>query len=84
MVDQTHITHVAHHAAAIKPLIQNGTTMIITAISSAVAFAVGAGMGWYVKGRGMAGVKIDMDNIKMDIANLKGKIDAQVSQIKSA
>lgn len=47
------------------------TELIIGSIAVAIAFA----LGWYIKGRGMAGVQIDVANIKTDVLNLKNKID---------
>ena len=47
-------------------------TQLIIGSIVAVSFF---GLGWYIKGRGMAGVQIDINNIKTDVLNLKNKID---------
>ena len=39
------------------------TAMISGAISSLVCLGLGFGLGWYIKGRGLTGVKIDATNI---------------------
>lgn len=36
-----------------------------------VAFAAGLGTGWYLRGRGLHGVEIDLANIKNDILAIK-------------
>lgn len=66
--------HVAAHAAVVKPIIIQGYTMISMLISGAVSAGIGFGLGWYIKGRGMTGVQIDLNNIKTDVENLKAKI----------
>lgn len=71
--------HVAHVVAHVKPVIQTihtGVPMLYTFISSVVSLSVGFGLGWYIKGRGMAGVKIDLANVKNDIVNLQAKLSA--------
>lgn len=50
------------------------TVSLYSLISPIVTFAIGAGLGWYVRGRGMDGVKIDLDNVKKELENLKTKI----------
>lgn len=52
-----------------------GVPSLTSIIASIVSLAIGFGLGWYVKGRGMAGVQIDINNIKTDVLNLKNKID---------
>jgi hypothetical protein len=74
-----HVAHHVHHVAAIQPIIHTGVSMLTTVISSAVSFLVGGGLGWYIKGRGMAGVKIDLNNVKTDVENLKTQIATKVS-----
>ncbi len=64
------------HAAA-QPIIQyipTGVPYMTAIISGVVALFVGAGLGWYVRGRGMTGVQIDLNNIKTDVENIKTKI----------
>lgn len=47
------------------------TELIIGGVAVVIAFT----LGWYIRGRGYAGVQIDLNNIKTDIVNLKNKID---------
>lgn len=70
--------HVAHAAPVAAPIIKTvlvGVTYMTAFIASGISLAAGFGLGWYIKGRGMAGVQIDINNIKTDIVNLKNKID---------
>lgn len=69
-MDVSHVTHV-------KPIIHTmliGVTYMTALYYSMASLAAGFGLGWYIKGRGMAGVQIDINNIKTDIVNLKNKI----------
>lgn len=68
----TTAAHVAPHIQTI----QTGTSMLTLFVSNLATAVIVGGLSWYVRGRGMAGVQIDLDNIKMDIANLKGKVGA--------
>jgi hypothetical protein len=72
-----HIQHVKHIAPYVAPTIMLGYSMLTLVISNLSTAIVAGGLAWYIRGRGLAGVKIDLDNIKMDIANLKGKLSAQ-------
>jgi hypothetical protein len=45
-----------------------------TLIFSAVSAGVAGGLAWYIRGRGLTGVSIDISNIKNDIENLKAKV----------
>jgi hypothetical protein len=47
------------------------TELIVGSIAVVIAFT----LGWYIRGRGMTGVQIDLNNIKTDVLNLKNKID---------
>jgi hypothetical protein len=38
---------------------------------TAILMAVSLGIGFYVGGRGMAGVKIDLDNTKLELEKVK-------------
>lgn len=49
------------------------------AIASLVSAAVAAGMAWYVRGRGIQGVKNDMANAQNEVIALKAKISDQVA-----
>lgn len=78
MVDISIAPHAAQHVSHAAPVIKTvliGVTYMTAAIASAVSAGIGFGLGWYIKGRGMAGVQIDINNIKTDILNLKAKID---------
>jgi hypothetical protein len=57
------------------PCIQTGVSLMTALISSAIAAAIGGGLAWYIRGRGMAGVQIDLNNVKNDISNIKGRLD---------
>lgn len=73
------MSQLPHHIQHIKPMahaVVTGVPMLYTAISSLVSMGIGFGLGWYIKGRGMTGVKIDIGNIKTDIENLKAKLSA--------
>lgn len=67
----TTVSHIAHCA----PLIPTGISYMTAIISSLISLAAGFGLGWYIKGRGMAGVKIDLNNVKTDVENLKSKFN---------
>lgn len=56
------------------PQIFQGISYMTAIISSVVSALAGFGAGWYVKGRGMTGVQIDLNNVKSDVENLKAKI----------
>lgn len=73
------LPHAVAKCAEIHPIIAPGLTYTAGLIWSGVSLGVGFITGWYVKGRGMVGVKIDLLNAKMDIANLKAKLDAKVA-----
>lgn len=49
-------------------------TDFLPVISHVIALALGGGIGWYIRGRGMTGVKIDLDNAKKEITDLKSKL----------
>lgn len=84
MADLPSIHHVVAHAAIVKPIIFHGVSYMTAIISSLVSAGIGFGLGWYIKGRGMTGVKIDLNNIKTDVENLKAKISAQVLPAQTA
>lgn len=63
----------------VAPVVSSGLSYTTGFICSGVSLVIGFITGWYIKGRGMTGVKIDMDNVKNDISILKAKVDAQVS-----
>jgi hypothetical protein len=57
-----HIKHAAKHVAHVAPIIKQGFSMLNLIISNIVSVAIGGGIGWYVKGRGLQGVKNDAAN----------------------
>lgn len=69
----------AQRCAELHPYVAPGITYTTGLIWSGVSLVIGAVSGWYVKGRGMTGVKIDLINAKLDVANLKDKLDAKVA-----
>lgn len=73
------LPHIAAKCAEVHPIIAPGLTYTAGLIWSGIALVIGAVSGWYVKGRGMSGVKIDLDNVKQDLSDLKAKVDAKVA-----
>lgn len=63
-----HAPHVTH--AKLFSGVSTLTELIVGGIAVAVAFT----LGWYIKGRGMTGVQIDLNNVKTDVENLKTKL----------
>lgn len=51
-----------------------GVSYLHAVLASLISLAVGGGLGWYARGRGVSGMEIDMTNIKNDISNLKAKV----------
>lgn len=78
MADLSHATHIAHATVAVKPIITEGIPMLTMLISNAVTALVSVGISWYISHRGMAGVKIDLNNAKAEIAKLAGNVTAAV------
>lgn len=70
---------IAQKCAELHPYVAPGIAYTTGFIWAGIALTVGAISGWYTKGRGMAGVKIDLDNVKMDVIALKAKLDAKVA-----
>ena len=73
-----------HHAVQAMPFIPavtHGVSMLTSVISSLVALGLGFGSGWYVKGRGMTGVQIDLNNVKTDVENIKAKLTPAVTPV---
>lgn len=64
--------------------VPNWSLFMTAVIASIVSLAVGAGTGWYVAKRGMAGVQNDLNNAKNEIANLKANISAEVSKVQAS
>ena len=52
------------------------TTFFHAAIAVAVSFVVGAGIAWYIRGRGMSGVKIDAANVETEAKAIETKVAA--------
>ena len=47
---------------------------IAIAVAGLVFAGMAAGLGYYISERGNAGVKIDLDNIKMEVERLKNLV----------
>ncbi len=58
--------------------IETGVSYMSAILSSFISALVGAGIGgglaWYIRGRGIPGVKIDLDNAKKTITDLEAKL----------
>lgn len=73
------LPHAAAKCAELAPVIAPGLSYTAGLIWAGITLVIGVVTGWYVKGRGMAGVKIDLDNVKQDLSDLKAKVDAKVA-----
>jgi hypothetical protein len=60
------------------PHLITGVSYMTAIISSLVSVAVGFGLGWYVKGRGVTGVQTDINNAKTTITADVAKVEAAV------
>jgi len=60
------------------------TDILNIIIASAVSLLVGGGLGWYIKGRGMTGVQIDLNNVKTDVENIKNKVFPSTPAVQTA
>lgn len=69
-----HVKHIAHHAASVAPIVKQGVSMLTILISNLVSAAVAGGLTWYIRGRGMTGVKQDISNAQAEIAKLKAQV----------
>lgn len=65
--------HITQHVPEIHTILV-GVTYMHAILSSAITAVLGFGLGWYIKGRGMTGVQIDLNNVKTDVEALKAKI----------
>ncbi len=54
--------------------LQSGVSYMTALISTAVAFIVGGGLGWWLGPRATAGVQADLTTVKADIESLKTKV----------
>ena len=71
------VPSVAHIAVSPKTIIEHipeGVSYMTELISVVVSLLVGGGLGWYAKGRGMAGMKNDLSNAEKTIVDLKSKL----------
>lgn len=73
------LPHIAAKCAEIHPIIAPGLTYTAGLIWATIALTIGVVSGWYVKARGMVGVKVDLDNVKTDFSDLKAKVDAKLA-----
>ncbi len=76
MADLMPVIHTAIHTKQISQYIPTGVSYMTAMVSSAISILVGFGLGWYVKGRGWFGVK-------MDASNVASQAEKAVSEIKS-
>lgn len=73
MADFATAVHAAHVIKPIQTII-TGVPMLTLLISNTLTALVAAGLAWYIRGRGMAGVKIDLANAKNEIEKLKATV----------
>ena len=77
--------HVIHHtplptpkpaAAVVQPVVEHliGVSYMDATLISLLTLAIGFGLGWYIKGRGITGVENDLDNVKKDIFAIKQRL----------
>lgn len=52
----------------------HGVTMFSAFVASSIALAAGFGIGWYIKGRGVAGVQIDASNAKNEVEKVAAAV----------
>ena len=79
-----HIKHAAKKVIMAAPEIKQGISMLTLLASNGLTMLVSAGLAWYIRGRGMTGVKIDMDNAKNEINKLKDQVSALVAKTPMA
>ena len=65
-----------HVVPTVAPVLQIGVPMLTMLISNACTAIISVGISWYISHRGMAGVKIDLNNAKNEIAKLTGNASA--------
>jgi hypothetical protein len=81
-------TYPVHHAAvACKPVVHNvvhtvtklvGVTYTEAGIAVALTAIVAAGLAWYIRGRGLTGVKTDITNAKTTVNSAVAAVEAKV------
>jgi hypothetical protein len=79
MTDMTTVPVAVHHVVHALPHIKyvvTGVSYMTAMISAAVSLAIGFGLGWYVKGRGVTGVQNDLNNAKTVVAADVAKLNA--------
>lgn len=69
-----HVKHATHYAAVAAPVVSQGVSMLTILTSNLATAVVAAGLAWYIRGRGMTGVKIDIANAQAEIAKIKAQI----------
>ena len=62
-------------------IFHTGVTYTHAAIAVVVSLAVGFGLGWYIKGRGLPGFKIDLGNAKTVVTTDAQKAEAAVAAL---
>lgn len=68
------VKHVIVHAKPVIHTIQTGYSMLTLFLTSVGSLVAGFGTGYYVKSRGMTGIKADLATVKTDVANLQNMV----------
>lgn len=69
------LPHAAAKCAELQPIIITGLTYMTCLIWSASSLVLGIILGWYAKGRGLQGIRYDLNNTKNEIEKLKAKFN---------
>lgn len=73
-----HIKHAVHHITPhIKHVTHTGVNMLNLAIDTVVSLAVGFGLGYYVRGRGIKGVQTDLSNAQATVTKVADEVQAK-------
>ena len=64
------VKHAVKHIAQHAPIIKQGFSMLTLFITNILSAAVFGGGAWYIRGRGVNGVKIDLANAQKEIQKL--------------
>lgn len=75
------VTHAIVHAKPLIHTVVTGVSYMTALITSSIVGVLCFALGYYVKGRGFAGIKIDVDNIKKDIENLKVSVSEKATPV---
>jgi len=50
------------------------SAILSSIISALVGAGIGSGLGWYIRGRGVEGVQIDLSNVKKTLQDVESKL----------